>query len=268
MRDGSVAHKERGKERSALIPLNTKKGTAREQLLELATHQARVQGKSVTQYLRELQAQVQRDGKGDTALRPVTPTLPREKYVYLTRREVELFFDQILTLRDRALFGTMYYFGLRASEVGLLLREYVNFRTRRIFIPRLKGGVQGDKVMTADCRRLLQTYLQSRRDALPYLFPSRNHQPISRKRIDALYRHVYPRSGSGGLSCLSLRACIRRRSRPYSSSACSAHAVSTRASCPKTSGRHGTSMNCCSSCWRRLTGRTTTVSPTRVSARP
>src|SRR5262249_44953423 len=126
---------------------------------------------------------------GNGAQRSVTPASPREKYVYLTRREVELFFEQITDLRDRALFGAMYYFGLQASEVGLLLREYVNFRTRRIYIPRLKGGVQGEKVMTSDCRRLLQSYLQSRRDALPSLFPSRNNQPISRKRIDALYRH-------------------------------------------------------------------------------
>ena len=51
-------------------------------------------------------------------------------------------------LRDRALFGTMYYFGLRASEVGLLLREYVNSRTRRIYIPRLKNGVPGEKVIS------------------------------------------------------------------------------------------------------------------------
>jgi site-specific recombinase XerD len=102
---------------------------------------------------------------------------------------VELLFDQIANPRDRALFGAMYYFGLRASEAGLLLREYVNFRTHRIYIPRLKGGIPGEKVMTSDCRRLLQAYLQSRQDTLPYLFPSRNARPISRKRIDTLFRH-------------------------------------------------------------------------------
>ncbi len=177
-----------GEERSALIPLNTKKGTAREQLLELATHQARVHGKSLGQYLKELQLQVERTAN-PPQVQPVPSRIPREKYTYLTRREVERFFAQITNQRDRALFGAMYYFGLRASEAGLLLREYVNFRTRRIYIPRLKGGVPGEKVMTADCRRLLLSYLQSRRDALPYLFPSRNARPISRKRIDALFRH-------------------------------------------------------------------------------
>jgi type 1 fimbriae regulatory protein FimB len=178
-----------------VIPLKSRKGTAREQLLEMVQHQAQVQGKSVAQYLRELQAQVERNDQGRGVSPPVPSRVPREKYTYLTTREVNLLFAQITDLRDCALFGTMYYFGLRASEVGLLLREYVNFRTRRIYIQRLKGGVPGEKVMTADCRRLLQRYLQSRRDALPYLFPSRNNQPISRKRIDALFRHYATQAG-------------------------------------------------------------------------
>ena len=83
--------------------LKTGKGPAREQLLELAAHQARVQGKSLAQYLRELQAQIERKGEGGTAPRPVPARVPREQYVYLTRREVELFFDQITALRVRRL---------------------------------------------------------------------------------------------------------------------------------------------------------------------
>src|SRR5712692_177485 len=177
-----------------VVPLRARKGTASEQLLALAQHQARVQGKTLAQYLKELHLQVEHSATA-LKLQPVPPRVPREKYTYLTRREVELFFEQITELRDRALFGAMYYFGLRASEVGLLLQEYVNFRTRRIYIPRLKGGIPGEKVMTADCRRLLQSYVQSRRDALPYLFPSRNTRPISRKRIDALYRHYATHAG-------------------------------------------------------------------------
>ena len=76
-----------------IVPLKTGKGTAREQLLELAAHQARVQGKSLAQYLRELQAQIERKGEGGTAPRPVPAPVPREQYVYLTRREVEDLFD-------------------------------------------------------------------------------------------------------------------------------------------------------------------------------
>ncbi len=82
--------------------------------------------------------------------------------LYLTHREGDLLFVQITDVCDRALFGTIDYFGLRASAVGLWLGADVNFRTRRIYIPRLKGGVRGEKVLTADCRRLLQSYFQSR----------------------------------------------------------------------------------------------------------
>ncbi|HJY81180.1 MAG TPA: tyrosine-type recombinase/integrase [Candidatus Binatia bacterium] len=178
-----------------VVPLRATKSTAREQLLAMVQHQAQVQGKNVAQYLRELQTQVERNGEGRRVLPTVTSLVHREKYTYLTKREVNLFFERITDLRDRALFGTMYYFGLRASEVGLLLREYVNFRTRRIYVSRLKSGVPGEKVMTSDCRRLLQSYLQSRHDALPYLFPSRNARPISRKRIDALFRHYATQAG-------------------------------------------------------------------------
>src|SRR5215831_8423740 len=180
---------------ATIIQLTKKRGTARDLLVEMAARQARIQGKSLVQYLHELQAQAMKKKAGSTAPRPSNLLTPREKYAYLTRGEIELLFDQITELRDRALFGAMYYFGLRASEVGLLLQEHVNFRTRRIYIPRLKGGIPGEKVMTTDCRRLLQSYLQSRRDALPYLFPSRNTRPIGRKRIDALYRHYATQAG-------------------------------------------------------------------------
>jgi site-specific recombinase XerD len=178
-----------------VLSFRAKKGTAHEQLLTLAQHQAHMQGKSLLQYLGELQSEAARTREQPSRPPYTVPRIPREKYVYLTKREVDLFFAQITNLRDRALFGTMYYFGLRASEVGLLLREYVNFRTRRIYIPRLKGGIPGEKVMTIDCRHLLQSYLQSRRDTLPYLFPSRNSRPISRKRIDALFRRYATQAG-------------------------------------------------------------------------
>ncbi len=159
-----------------------------EKLLQLAAQQAARQGKSVARYLRELQAEVTRQEQA--TLRDAEPRQreSREKYVTLTRREVERFFAQITDERDRALFAAMYYFGLRTSEVGLLLREHVDFHTRRIHIPRLKGGVAGEKTMTAEYLRLLRDYIQTRSDALPYLFPSRNARPVSRQRIDRLFR--------------------------------------------------------------------------------
>jgi len=77
-----------------VIPLKSRKGTAREQVLEMAMHQARVQGKSLVQYLKELQVQAEHRGAGDTAPQRVPARVPRERYVYLTRREVDLLFDR------------------------------------------------------------------------------------------------------------------------------------------------------------------------------
>ena len=159
-----------------------------EKLLRLAAQQAARQGKSVARYLRELQAEALRQEHASVRDAEPRQQEPRAKYVTLTRREVERFFAQITDERDRALFAAMYAFGLRASEVGLLLREHVDFHTRRIHVPRLKGGVAGEKLMTAECLYLLRAYLHTRRDTLPYLFPSRNARPVSRQRIDRLFR--------------------------------------------------------------------------------
>ncbi len=159
-----------------------------EKLLRLAAQQAARQGKSVARYLRELQTKVSRQERASVQGVEPRQQEPRARYVTLTRREVERFFAQITDERDRVLFAAMYAFGLRASEVGLLLREHVDFHTRRIHVPRLKGGVAGEKPMTAEYLHLLRAYLQNRRDSLPYLFPSRNARPVSRQRIDRLFR--------------------------------------------------------------------------------
>ncbi len=159
-----------------------------EKLLRLAAQQAARQGKSVARYLRELHTEVSRQEHAALRGAESRQQKSRAKYVTLTRREIERFFAQITDERDRALFAAMYAFGLRASEVGLLLREHIDFHTRRIHIPRLKGGVAGEKPLTAEYLRLLRAYLHTRSDALPYLFPSRNARPVSRQRIDRLFR--------------------------------------------------------------------------------
>jgi site-specific recombinase XerD len=171
--------------------------TPQEKLLQLAARQAAQQGKSVARYLRELQAafarqerQERQEHQEKVAARDTAPAQhkTREKYVTLTRGEVARLFAQMTDERDRVLFAAMYYFGLRASEVGLLRREHVNFTTRQIHIPRLKSGVAGEKVMTTEYLRLLRDYVGNRSDSLPYLFPSRNARPVSRQRIDRLFR--------------------------------------------------------------------------------
>jgi len=156
-------------------------------LRAVAQHAAR-QGQTVGRYLENLEAatmrQTQRERKHPSQL----PATGRAKYVVLTRREIARLFTQIGAERDRALFGAMYFLGLRASEVGLLLREHVSADSSRIYVPRLNGGVAGDRPVSPELLQLLQAYMRTREDSLPYLFPSRNSRPMSRQRIDRLFR--------------------------------------------------------------------------------
>ena len=109
---------------------------------------------------------------------------------YLTQEEAQRFFSKIHDRRDRALFKLMYDFGLRASEVGKLTLENLDLDRGRIWIHRLKGGNSGEYALFRDTNKLLKLYLQQRNnDLYPMLFRSRNKNPISRRRIDSLFKH-------------------------------------------------------------------------------
>ena len=88
----------------------------------------------------------------------------------LTQDEAQRLFDVITNKRDRALFYVAYRHGLRASEVGLLSRNDVDFRTGRLTVHRLKGSLSGICPMQPDTQKLLKAYLRTRTDVSPYLF--------------------------------------------------------------------------------------------------
>ena len=108
---------------------------------------------------------------------------------YLTQEEAQRFFSKIHDRRDRAIFKLMYDFGLRGSEVGKLNIEDVDLERGRIKITRVKGGVDAEYALFRDTMRLLKAYLNNRHDLYPPLFLSRNKNPISRRRIDAIFKH-------------------------------------------------------------------------------
>ena len=108
---------------------------------------------------------------------------------YLTQDEAGRFFSKISDRRDRSMFKLMYDFGLRASEVGKLTLKDVDLERGRLWITRVKGGVPGEYAFFRDTLRLLKLYLQQRDgDLNPALFVSRNKNPISRRRIDTLFK--------------------------------------------------------------------------------
>ena len=120
-------------------------------------------------------------------MRPIEESLQTIKY--LTQEEVAKFFAKIKDKRDRALFNTIYKYGLRASEVSLLKIEDVDIDRRRIKIYRLKGGVSGEYGIFSDTARLLKAYLKEREnDFHSALFLSKKENTLSCKTIDTLFR--------------------------------------------------------------------------------
>jgi site-specific recombinase XerD len=98
----------------------------------------------------------------------------------LTQDEAQRLFAVITDKRDRALFRVAYRHGLRASEVGLLRRNDVDFRAGRLTVHRLKGSLSGVYPMQPDTQKLLKAYRHTRTDVSRYLFVSNRQVPISR----------------------------------------------------------------------------------------
>jgi integrase/recombinase XerD len=107
---------------------------------------------------------------------------------YLTQEEIDRLFLVIEAPRDRAIFRLAYHAGLRASEVGLLeMRDY-DEKTDRIKVHRLKGSNSGDHHLCREEQRALRAWLKIRGPRPGIIFPSRNHQAINRRTLDALIK--------------------------------------------------------------------------------
>jgi integrase len=90
--------------------------------------------------------------------------------------------------RDKAIFLLAYRHGLRASEVGLLRVEDLDFKTLRIMIHRLKGSHSGEHPLQPDEAKAIKAYLRERRRDSPILFTSNRGDPIARRTLDWLMK--------------------------------------------------------------------------------
>jgi integrase len=111
-----------------------------------------------------------------------------ETIKFLTEAETKKLIGEISSKRDKAIFLLAYRHGLRASEIGLLQRNDFDDKQLRLNIHRLKGSLSGVHPLQADEVRILKSYLRTREDSLPYLFPSRKGAPISRAMLDVLIK--------------------------------------------------------------------------------
>ena len=90
--------------------------------------------------------------------------------------------------RDETVFRISYWFGLRASEVGLLQRDDYDADAGTIFVHRLKGSLSHSYQLPPELDRLLDSYVGTRDDDHPALFLSRNGNGISRKQLAVLMK--------------------------------------------------------------------------------
>ena len=120
---------------------------------------------------------------------------PKHVPEYLTPEETERLFRTITTVRDRALFRLAYHRGLRASELGMMQVSDYRPSAGRIFVRRLKGSNSGEYHLTKIEQQALRAWLRERGSAAGALFPSRNHHPISRFRLDQLMKKYCTAAG-------------------------------------------------------------------------
>jgi integrase len=115
---------------------------------------------------------------------------PTETIRFLSLEELaRLFAVARASPRDRALFLIAYRHGLRASEVGLLRTDDIDFRALRIMVHRLKGSHSGAHPMQPDEVKALRAHLRGQPSPpSPILFPSNRGNPIARRTLDWLMK--------------------------------------------------------------------------------
>lgn len=116
-------------------------------------------------------------------------TLPK----YLNAQEKDALFRVIEDVRDRAIFRLAYHHGLRVSEIGMIQmkdwRRGTSLDMDRLFLRRLKGSIGGETILVNVAATALRAWLRIRGSSPGPMFTSRNHRPISRRRLDELMKH-------------------------------------------------------------------------------
>ncbi|MDQ2840533.1 MAG: tyrosine-type recombinase/integrase [Acidobacteriota bacterium] len=127
------------------------------------------------------------DRKGDTGI-PAVLNERLSKIHVLTHAELAQLFGVIADLRDRAIFLLAYRHGIRASEIGLLERDDVDYKANRITIHRLMRSPSNIHPLQKDEREALKRYLKSRDDNSGALFLGPRGDAVTRRGLDWLMK--------------------------------------------------------------------------------
>jgi integrase len=106
---------------------------------------------------------------------------------YLSQQQVRQVLAVITTLRDKALFSLIYFYGLRVSEACSLNRVDLDLGRQKIRILRAKNGIPGEKPLFRNLVIPLREYLTSRSDTDPALFVGRQGR-LGKRQIQTLFR--------------------------------------------------------------------------------
>lgn len=130
-----------------------------------------------------------------SAENPARRKRAEEKLKYLSDYQVERLFAVVKSLRDRAMLRIALHRGLRASELGLIDFAHWDNREGVLYVTRLKGSRSGPYRLLPVEAAALRAWIRERGTAAGAMFPSRNHRPISRFRLDKLFKFYCTSAG-------------------------------------------------------------------------
>jgi type 1 fimbriae regulatory protein FimB len=144
-----------------------------------------------------------RNVASDASLASLAPTDQHERLLrdFLTPAEMDLLVKAARKgrhgERNHALVLLTYRHGYRASEVVGLRRDDLDFDRGRIWVRRLKNGLNTAQQLEGDEIRALKRYLASRSDRLPWVFVNERGQPMTRAAVYYIVKQAAKRAGLG-----------------------------------------------------------------------
>ena len=133
--------------------------------------------------------------KGSTKPKPTSRAWSTDTIIYLTQDELRRLLKAIDNPRDYAIFLLAYRHGLRASEIGLIHVDDIDFKQGRIRLHRLKGSLGGVYPLAQDELKAIKRAVKARSALSPTLFLSRRSEAISRRQLDKLMKGYGEKAG-------------------------------------------------------------------------